>query len=149
MYKRIGQIDESTGEVLPHTALALITPKRRNGYEHWLAVNQTNFVALAKTPMGEEARKILMALIGYADFYNRVPVSQSLLATELGMAPSHVSRAIKKLVELGVVHKGNRMGRQHDLSLSIHYGWKGDAETHRNLIREELSRQRSKGSGGS
>ena len=53
---RVGQVDMSTGEILEGGQLALVFPKRRNGFvEGWVAMAQGPMKALAKADLGDEA----------------------------------------------------------------------------------------------
>ena len=61
---------------------------------------------LAKSGMGVGEFQVLMCLLGYVDYENHILTPQSEMAEKLGMDRSNFNRAVKRLVERGVIEKG-------------------------------------------
>jgi biotin operon repressor len=80
--------------------------------------------------------RVLMYLMGTLGIGNRWQVfNQAEIAEEIGISRVHVNRAIKKLVERGVLVKGDRVGRGFAYSLNPMYGWKGTIEQHNAAVK--------------
>ena len=50
----------------------------------------------------------------------------------------NVNRSIKKLIELGVVLEGVKIGVSRSYRLNPNFGWKGSAKGHREALHEHL-----------
>jgi DNA-binding Lrp family transcriptional regulator len=80
--------------------------------------------------------RVLMYLMGTLGIGNRWQVfNQTDIAAEIGVERAHVNRAIKKLVERGVLIKGDKIGRGFAYSLNPVYGWRGTIEQHAAAIK--------------
>lgn len=88
---------------------------------------QEAFTYLAKLNLPQEQMRVLMLMMGKLDFENWIRVSQAELADELGMKRPNVSKAIKLLVEKGILHKGPKVGNSWTYRLDPYFGWKGKA----------------------
>ena len=75
---------------------------------------------LAGQPM-----RVLLFLFSRLNFENYVAVPQVEVADELGLPKETFSRAIKRLLDKGVLLKGPKLGRMQSYQLNSHYGWKG------------------------
>ena len=49
-----------------------------------------------------------------------------------------VNRSIKKLIELGVILEGVKIGISRSYRLNPNFGWKGSAKGHREALHEHL-----------
>src|SRR5471032_2435007 len=93
----VGHID-SNGEVYDGAALALIFPKRRNGFgEGWIAMAQPALMALATGDFGEQAYRVFFGVIAMLDFENWIQLNQSELSETLKMNRQNFQRALRKL----------------------------------------------------
>lgn len=136
---RLGQVDMSTGEILEGATLAVFYPKRKNGFTTgWLAMAQDPLMKLAQADLGDEARRVLFALLANLDFENYLALNQAHLARELGLKPSNVSRAIARLVNEGVLLVGPRVQVSRTYTLNPHYGWKGSARGHQEALQARM-----------
>lgn len=90
---------------------------------------QEAFVELAKDPdlQGENYR-VLLYLFGNLGFENYIAVPQRQIAEALKMQKSHVSEAIKVLVDKQILIEGPKLGRTHTYRLSNLFGWKGSVK---------------------
>jgi hypothetical protein len=136
---RVGQVDMLTGELLEGAQLAVIYPKRRNGFrEGWVAVSQSPMLELAKANLGNEASRVLFLVLAKLDFENWINLNQSGVATELEIARPNVSRALKKLLEVGVILAGPKVGRNATFRLNPQFGWKGSAKGHNDALSDRM-----------
>jgi DNA-binding IclR family transcriptional regulator len=80
--------------------------------------------------LGFEGVVVFNALMARLDFENFIQVSQSEIAIELDMKPSNVSRAVKKLCDLGFIRRGPKVGRSTTFQLHPELCWKGKPKKH-------------------
>ena len=121
MNKRLQQIDSETGEIIDGF-VAYVVPKRKNGFgQGWLAMAQNGAEILAQSNLSGNDFKVLMKLLSVLDYENLIQVSQADIARELDMHRQHVQRSIKRLLELGIVLEGVRIGisRSYRLNLTL------------------------------
>jgi DNA-binding transcriptional ArsR family regulator len=143
--RRISHIDAKTGEVLDSGVLAYITPKRKNGFgKGWMAMSQEAMKILAqrRKEIGGEGYAVMFSIIGSCGFGNEFKaVNQAQVANETNMHQSNVSRAIKRLVKIGILIEGERKGINKVYRVSPELGWKGEAKGHVIALNEELQRR--------
>ena len=137
---RVVQVDEASGELLQGGQLAVIFPKRKNGFQvgGWVAMSQIALEAVVRANMGDQVNRTFLMIISVLDFENYVSISQSDIALKLGMKPSNVSTAFKRLVDEGVLIPGPRVGRVGTYRLNPSYGWKGSAKGHNEALQERM-----------
>ena len=58
------------------------------------------------------------------DYENLIQVNQAEVAEQVGMNRHHVNRSIKKLIKLGVVLEGVKIGLSRSYRLNPNFGWK-------------------------
>ena len=138
MNKRLQQIDSETGEIIDGF-VAYVVPKRKNGFgQGWLAMAQNGAEILAQSNLSGNDFKVLMKLLSVLDYENLIQVSQAEIARELNMHRQHVQRSIKRLLDLGIVLEGVRIGISRSYRLNPNFGWKGSAKGHREALHEHL-----------
>ena len=138
MNKRLQQIDLETGEIIDGF-VAYVVPKRKNGFgQGWLAMAQNGAEILAQSNLSGNDFKVLMKLLSVLDYENLIQVSQADVARELNMHRQHVQRSIKRLIDLGIVLEGVRIGISRSYRLNPNFGWKGSAKGHREALHEHL-----------
>ena len=131
--------DALTGEVYDHAVLAVFFPKRKNGFrEGWFAMAQSPMMLIAKSKIGDQAKNVLFALFSKVDFENFILINQSEIAKELEMDKGDVSKAISKIVDLGVIIKGPKVGKSTTYRLNPEFGWKGSANNHKEALMEQM-----------
>lgn len=136
---RVGQVDLATGEILEGAALAVVYPKRKNGFQTgWVAVAQDPMLELAKANLGGEANRVLFYVLAKLDFENWINLNQSAGADEIEMKRPNFARGLKKLVEIGVVLPGPKVGRNATFRLNPSYGWKGSAKSHNEALQARM-----------
>ena len=143
MQKRLVQVDAFTGEI-EEGFVAYMAPKRRNGFVNgWVAMSQQKaLIELARADLGDEARRVLFVLLGHVEYENFIVVPQAAMAKQIGMAASHFSRAVSRLVDEGVIERGPKVGRMVSLRLNPAYGWKGTAKNHVIALDQERQKRR-------
>jgi hypothetical protein len=135
----VGQVDMSTGEIMEGAALAVIFPKRKNGFRSgWVAMAQDPLIELAKANIGNEAWRVFAHIIGILDYENWINVNQTQSAVSMGMKQPAYARGLKKLLGIGVVLPGPRVGRNATFRLNPSFGWKGSAKGHNEALVERM-----------
>ncbi len=125
--RNLKTIDMDTGEILDDLLVA--SPKKHRLEGDFVMATQDGFLRLAKeTDLTGQDYKVLLIYLSNLDFENFLQISQSYIATDLGMHQEHVSRATKKLVDKGILIKGLKVGRHQTYRLNAFYGWKGKAD---------------------
>lgn len=140
MSGKFQQIDLETGELVDGF-VAVLQPKRKNAfYSGWFAVSQQALMHLAKLNLGQQSTRVLFALLSKLDFENYMLITQQDIANELEMKKTHVSSAIKNLVENNILTKGPKVQRSYTYRLNPHFGWKGSAKKHHDALRERMEK---------
>ena len=138
MNRHMQQIDQQTGEVI-EGFVAYVVPKRKNGFQKgWMAMAQEAMMMLAQSNLTGNDMKVMWAMLARLDYENLIQVNQSEVAEQVGMNRHHVNRSIKKLIELGVVLEGVKIGISRSYRLNPNFGWKGSAKGHREALHEHL-----------
>lgn len=116
-----------TGEISDDLLIA--APKKRRLEGDFVMATQDGFLRLARDPdLTGEDHRVLYIYLANLDFENFLQISQSYIATDLGMKKENVSRATRKLVDKGILIKGLKVGRHQTYRLNAFYGWKGKAD---------------------
>ena len=71
------------------------------------------------------------------DYENLIQVNQAEVSEQVGMNRHNVNRSIKKLIELGVILEGVKIGISRSYR-QPNFGWKGSAKGHREALHEHL-----------
>ena len=138
MNRHMQQIDQQTGEVI-EGFVAYVVPKRKNGFQKgWMAMAQEAMMMLAQSNLTGNDMKVMWAMLARLDYENLIQVNQAEVAEQVGMNRHHVNRSIKKLIKLGVVLEGVKIGISRSYRLNPNFGWKGSAKGHREALHEHL-----------
>jgi DNA-binding MarR family transcriptional regulator len=137
----VGHID-ADGEIHKGAVLALIVPKRKNGFDRHFTMNQDAMLFLArgkleeaaKANLGADAYRVLFAVLSVVDFENWIHLNQAEMAETIGMQRQHFSRAMRKLEAIELIQRGPKIGRSVTYRLNPHFGWKGSAKNHLKAI---------------
>jgi len=138
--KKIGQIDLNTGELI-EGYIAVLQPKTKNGFERHFTMNQQALDIISENLEGSEI-KVLLKLLKYLDYENLIQVQQKEIADELKMQRSNLNRAISRLIEIGVILSGPKIGRTCSYRLNPKFGWKGKATSHRKALEDRMQKAR-------
>jgi hypothetical protein len=137
--RRIIQVDANTGETIENGFIAYVAPKQKNGFgTGWLAMAQDVLMIFAKSNLGADDFKVLMALLAKLDFENLLVINQAEIARELGIQRQTVQRSIKRLMAIEALLEGPRIGVSRSYRLNPNFGWKGSARSHQRALEERM-----------
>ncbi|WP_426578610.1 helix-turn-helix transcriptional regulator (plasmid) [Xenorhabdus stockiae] len=135
--RKVTQVDLETGEDLGGF-VAVIRPKQKSSFERHFTMNQAALLLIANE-LNHEQTRVLMALLADLDYENYIQVAQSDIAGALKMQKTNVSRAIKNLIDFGIILEGPKIGRSKTYRLNPQFGWKGTVSNHRKALKNGLS----------
>lgn len=124
--------DLETGEV-EDGALVWIPKKTQSQFgDRWFQMAQSTLQMMNKErkALGLEGFVVFHALLARLDWQNFIQVSQTEIAKEVEMKTSNVSRAMKKLLDLGFVRQGPKVGKSYTYQLHPELAWKGGNKPH-------------------
>lgn len=116
---------------------------------HWVATFQTGMMWLAQQDITGEQLKVFLYLIGQLSFDNWLRVKQSEISDHLNISQSHVSRALKKLLDLDVIAKGPMAGRFNTYRLNPRLAHRGAKHYKSNIVQYDELKRRAKKKGES
>ena len=132
----VGQVD-SSGTVHEGAVLAVFYPKRQNGFDRHFSMNQDALDLLSRELHGADF-KVLFQLLAVLNYENDIQVSQAAIARNLGMLPPSVNRSVKRLVEIGCILEGPKIGRSVTYRLNPSFAWKGSAANHKKALQDRM-----------
>ena len=135
--RRVTQVDIDTGEDLGGF-VAVIRPKNKSSFQRHFTMYQAALLTIANE-LNHDQMRVLMALLADLDYENYIQVAQIDIAEALNMQKTHVSRAIKNLLEFGIVIEGPKIGRSKTYRLNPQFGWKGTVTNHKKALKNGLS----------
>ena len=135
--RRVTQLDLETGEDLGGF-VAVIRPKRKSSFQRHFTMNQAALLTIANE-LNHDQMRVLMALLADLDYENYIQVAQIDIAEALNMQKTHVSRAVKNLLEFGIVIEGPKIGRSKTYRLNPQFGWKGTVTNHKKALKNGLT----------
>ena len=108
MNRHMQQIDHQTGEVV-EGFVAYVVPKRKTDFrkDGWQWLKQ---MMLAQSNLTGNDMKVMWAMLARLDYENLIQVNQAEVSEQVGMNRHNVNRSIKKLIELGVILEGVKIG---------------------------------------
>jgi predicted transcriptional regulator len=133
------QSDLETGEVLDGV-VAYIPRKKQNGFgKGWFAMGQSEALDVLIGFERLEDLKVFCVLLKHLDYENHITAKQTDVAQQLGIQPPNVSRAIKRLLEMGAILKGTKPG--YSYQLNPEFGWKGSATNHKQALSDHRKKR--------
>lgn len=135
--RKVTQVDLETGEDLGGF-VAVIRPKQKSSFQRHFTMNQAALLTIANE-LNHDQMRVLMALLADLDYENYIQVAQIDIAKALRMQKTHVSRAVKNLIEFGIIIEGPKIGRSRTYRLNPQFGWKGTVSNHRKVLKNGLS----------
>ncbi len=135
--RQIDQLDSETGEILSEGALVWVPKRTPHPYgDGWLAMRMDTIRRLTMHPgIGLQEMRVFGALIARLEYENFIYVPQVEIAEETGIAKTHVNRAMKKLIEFGIVVEGPKVGRSRCYRFNPDAGWRGSKAALRTELR--------------
>ena len=123
--RRLGSIDLDTGEIFEEGVPVWVGSKIKWN-EGFVMTFQEAIVRVAEDKdMTHQMTRVWLIMLGKISFENWVTVPQIEIAASLGMKKSDVSRAIRRLIDKGLILRGPKIGRTSAYKLNSHYAWKG------------------------
>jgi hypothetical protein len=124
--KTAGKYSEAQVKLLdPGAGFFVWVPQKHRIKHGWFMAFQQAFVDLAKDDeISKISLRVLMYLMGTLDFENYIQVRQSEIVNELSIDKGNVSRAVRCLVDRGIISK-RVSGKLSGYRLNEFYGWKG------------------------
>jgi len=101
-------------------------------------MNQAALLSIAND-LNHDQTRVLMALLADLDYENYIQVAQISISEALNMQKTNVSRAIKHLIEFGIILEGPKIGRSKTYRLNPQFGWKGTVNNHKKALKHGLS----------
>jgi hypothetical protein len=127
--RRVISVDAETGEILEGVPVWVGRKTAFTGLygRQWFIMAQDAWLALAKDKELTLAPKnVLLYLLSQLDFENFIQVQQVDIAKALEMDKAKVSKAIKLLLEKGVLIRGPKLARSSSFRLNPNFGYKGN-----------------------
>ena len=133
--RRLGSIDLETGEVMQE-GLPVWVKAKVKWHEDWMMVMQEALGQIAQDrSFTWEMWRVWSFMISKLGFENWIIVPQKDIAEALQMQKTHVSRAVKSLLDKGMILRGPKVGRTNAYKLNSKYAWKGSLP---NLSKDRL-----------
>jgi biotin operon repressor len=116
---QLGQVDLKTGELLK---VAVWVKIKHSPYVNgFFMANQEALLTLAQDKeITGECYRVLFVLLTELDYENYIYIPQKEIGKKLGIRPQNVHRAVKVLLQKGILLSNERGYR-----LNHNYGWKG------------------------
>ena len=77
-------------------------------------MNQAALITIANE-LNHDQMRVLMALLAELDYENYIQVAQMDIAEALTMQKTNVSRAVKNLIDFGIILEGPKIGRRQNV----------------------------------
>jgi len=144
---KIYTVNKKTGERKDGYFVYVAYPKPKITGNRWIMTFQDSLITIAKDKeFTGPAKTVLFFLMGNLEFENYIHIKQVDVAKELEMHKTDVSKAMKLLVNKGIIMKVKE-GATSGYKLNPHYGWKGkvvnrDKEIKRIVV--DLAKERKK-----
>ena len=127
--KRIVQIDSETGEQIQGNVVLI--PNRNSKMSNFFMMNRELCCAIADRTLNLSLNEIrvLMALIGLADFGNEVLITQREIGSLVGLDKAVVSRVFKQLRVKKLILPVEKIGVVIRYRINSEIGWRGSTAT--------------------
>lgn len=127
-------VNRKTGEKKEGYFVYIAYPKPKITGKRWMMTFQDSLEIIATDDdMTGQTLKVMLLLMANLEFENYISIKQVAIAQKLNIHKSEVSKAIRLLVEKGIILKVKE-GTTVGYKLNPHYGWKGSVA---NMRREE------------
>ena len=86
-------------------------------------------IAMRGRELGRDSMAVFLIIFSSSE-NGDVLISQTEVGERLGLMKQNVSRAFKKLKEIGVIAEGRKFGSMKSYKLNPSFGWKGKGSNH-------------------
>lgn len=132
--EKFGTINLETGEIIE--GVPVYVKAKVKWHEDWLMIMQEALGALAQDKSFTwEMWRVWSYMISKLGFENWIVIPQKEIGESLEMKKENVSRAVKSLLDKGMILKGPKIGRTNAYKLNSNYAWKG---TINNLSKDRI-----------
>jgi predicted transcriptional regulator len=122
---KVQTVNKKTGEKKEGYFVYIAYPKPKITGNRWMMAFQDSFAIIAKDKdLNGQTMRVLMLVLSELDFENYINIKQVEIAKQLEMQKTHVSKAMRLLVDKGIILKVKE-GTTTGYKLNPHYGWKG------------------------
>ena len=144
------------GDLWPHDegkppVTVLIQPRNRQYQVQWIPLWQdvetgVSIMEQAKMdkPLSQTEYRVRDMLLGSIHIGNWAIVNQAELARQLRVQRADVSRAISRLIELGIVLRGEKIGRNSQYMISPGFAFKGGLAEGQRSVKKAQKDHKSK-----
>jgi predicted transcriptional regulator len=127
--KWIVSVDSDTGEVLEGVPVwvgrkTAFTGLYGTGF--YIMAQSANEILAKDKDLTLEPMRVLHFLMSRLDFENFIQVPQTEICEQLEMKKPNVSKAVKLLVEKGIIIRGPKVGHSSSWRLNPNFGYKGN-----------------------
>lgn len=144
---KIQTVNKNTGEKKDGYFVYIAYPKQKITGNRWMMTFQDSLEMIATDEdMTGQTLKVMLLLMSNLEFENYITIKQVTIAEKLKINKSDVSKAMKLLVNKGIILKVKE-GSTSGYKLNPHYGWKGKVENRNkeiNRIVVNLATERKK-----
>ena len=122
---KVQTVNTVTGEKKEGYFVYIAYPKPKITDVRWMMTFQDSLRVIAKdTDITGQVMRVYMLALSELEFENYITIKQTAIAQELAMHKTDVSKAMKLLVDKGIILKVKE-GRTTAYKLNPEYGWKG------------------------
>jgi len=137
----------------PATHMRVLPTKPKARYEvKWLTLWQEIETgatlmeqAMYEKPLTQIEYRVRDMMLGLIGLGNWAIINQSEIARLLRLQRQNVCAAIQRLVELGIVIKGDRMGRNQQYMINPTFCFKGKLEDGQKIVKKAATEYKKKG----
>lgn len=138
---KVYTVNEKTGEKKDGYFVYVAYPKPKITGNRWMMTFQDSLGIMAEDKeLTGETLRVLMLVLSELEFENYITIKQAAIAQRLAMQKTHVSRAMKLLVNKGIILKVKE-GVTTGYKLNPTYGWKGKV-SNMEIEKKRLAKQR-------
>jgi predicted transcriptional regulator len=122
---KVQTVNQKTGEKKEGYFVYIAYPKPKITGNRWMMTFQDSLAKIATDDdMTGQTLKVMLLLMANLEFENYITIKQVAIAKELKMHKPDVSKAMRLLVDKGIILKVKE-GTTAGYKLNPHYGWKG------------------------
>lgn len=138
---KVQTVNQKTGEKKDGYFVYIAYPKPKIIGNRWIMTFQDSLEIIATDKdMTGQTLKVMLLLMGSLEFENYITIKQVAIAKKLEMDKSVVSKAMRLLVDKGIILK-IKDGTATGYKLNPHYGWKGKVSNREKEV-ERIVKQR-------
>ena len=138
---KIQTVNQKTGEKKDVYFVYISYPNPKNIGKRWIMTFQDSLEIIATDKdMTGQTLKVMLLLMCSLEFENYITIKQVAIAKKLEMDKSVVSKAMRLLVDKGIILK-IKDGTATGYKLNPHYGWKGKVSNREKEV-ERIVKQR-------